>query len=63
MWENDYYGKKKTNLLEGEKNTIETCDALCSERPIGDTGSHRLKITRRERERKRKIERLQDIIT
>lgn len=40
--------EKQTRLRSG-KNTIGIYDALCSDRRIEDTGSHRLKITERDR--------------
>lgn len=40
---------EKRDQLESKKNTIEICDALCSDGRIEDTGSHRLKITERDR--------------
>lgn len=40
---------KKQNWLRSEKSTIGIYDALCSDRRIEDTSSHRLKITERDR--------------
>lgn len=40
---------EKQNRLRSKKHTIGIYDALCSDRRIEDTGSHRLKITERDR--------------